>query len=364
MPILVVPLYGVYLVVNRITIPEAVLTHSVPYLKYKAQIRSKTWLRADMAISLTIACAAFGFGCVLFFGYFKTRAGSTYFLKAAIVSVIISFLYLIDAFLAVKQLNSASVEFIKNVSVNAFTTPSSKDFKVSSQRRYQQNLVKSYSIDENNTQNNHYQPQNSKHASAISNQAPLSTGRRGSSHLEIAKRKDSSWFDEDRRGDTMDNDGQWLYQSYDRQPEENHYLKVYKDSEMKHQDNSNRRGSTFMDSEEEFPPPPPMPVLTSQPQITPYKQTQFPRRVPVPPQRSTESFESTGRTIPRVNIPNMSSRSLHQHVTINPPAYKARVVVVEDDDAVFDRSFLSNNKKGSSSDGSTVRIDDVDKRSY
>ncbi|CAD5234714.1 unnamed protein product [Bursaphelenchus xylophilus] len=357
MPILVVPIYGIYLVISRISIPNAVLGHSVPYLRYKAQMRAKSWLRADMAISMTLACASFGFGCVLFFGYFKTRSGSSYFLKAAITSVLVSFLYLIDVFLATRQLSSASVQFIKEVSVNAFATPTSKDLKAANNPR--QVYSNSYQVQENVVYQP-YQPQ-------PHNQSQNSQNGRKECQMENVKRKESSWFDEERKVETNEPDNNfWIYHSYERhlQPEENHYRRVLKDSEIRNSlaEARNPQNMTFMGSDEDLPPPP-APPKAIHPQ-TLFKQTQFPRRVPVPPQRSTESFESTSRTIPRINLAHISSRSSSHHGTINPPAYKARMIVVEDEEITFDRSHSSGNKKGSLSDGSTVRIDDVDKRSY
>lgn len=51
--------------------PDRTLKHPLPYIRYKALARTRSWLRVDMVISLTMACVCFGFSAILFFGYFK-----------------------------------------------------------------------------------------------------------------------------------------------------------------------------------------------------------------------------------------------------------------------------------------------------
>lgn len=65
---LTIPLYGIYLMAKS---PDRTLKHPLPYVRYKALLKSKSRLRVDLAICLTMATVSIGFSGILFFGYFK-----------------------------------------------------------------------------------------------------------------------------------------------------------------------------------------------------------------------------------------------------------------------------------------------------
>lgn len=71
---LAVPIYGIYLIVVKIHPHQSEFAPSMPYLQYKSQLKAKSWLKADMAISLSMCVVTFGFGIVLFFGYFAVSS--------------------------------------------------------------------------------------------------------------------------------------------------------------------------------------------------------------------------------------------------------------------------------------------------
>ncbi|KAI6191253.1 hypothetical protein M3Y97_00208300 [Aphelenchoides bicaudatus] len=120
---LAVPIYGLFLVTARSVDPSANQgLHSVPYLRYKTIVRAKVWQRADIAISLTMSVVCCGFAAILFFGYFKVRSATHYFLHAAISSLLLAFLYTFDALVTVCQLKSGSVDFTKDRLSRSFPT--------------------------------------------------------------------------------------------------------------------------------------------------------------------------------------------------------------------------------------------------
>lgn len=54
---LLVPIYGLYLVVARSVDPSTNQgLHSMPYLRYKTLIKAKVWQRADIAIRYVLLC--------------------------------------------------------------------------------------------------------------------------------------------------------------------------------------------------------------------------------------------------------------------------------------------------------------------
>ncbi|KAI6173956.1 WD repeat-containing protein 35 [Aphelenchoides besseyi] len=116
---LAIPVYGIYLATFRSVDPDPIHNlHSVPYLRYKRLARARSWQRADIAISLSMSVVCCGFSAVLFFGYFKVRSATPYFLYAAVASMLLAFLYTFDALLAVVQLKVGSVDFEKGESFN------------------------------------------------------------------------------------------------------------------------------------------------------------------------------------------------------------------------------------------------------
>jgi hypothetical protein len=122
---LAVPIYTLYLVTARSVDPNTAGLHSIPYLRYKALARAKTWQRADIAISLSMSVVCAGFSMILFFGYFKVRSATPYFLHSAIAALLLAFLYTFDALVTVCQLKSGSVDFAKTdrfgrVIINSF----------------------------------------------------------------------------------------------------------------------------------------------------------------------------------------------------------------------------------------------------
>lgn len=109
---LLVPPYGLFLLLKRARPPDPRLTGSLPFLNYKLQRRARSWLKADLAISLTMSCVMFGFACVLLLGFFTVRSASPAFLEGAVAAVCLALLYALDALLAARRLSSASVQFL------------------------------------------------------------------------------------------------------------------------------------------------------------------------------------------------------------------------------------------------------------
>lgn len=51
--------------------PSRSLHHPLPYIRYRALMRKKNWLRVDYTICITMTFVSSGFSLILFFGYLK-----------------------------------------------------------------------------------------------------------------------------------------------------------------------------------------------------------------------------------------------------------------------------------------------------
>uniref|UniRef100_A0A915CRU1 Uncharacterized protein n=1 Tax=Ditylenchus dipsaci TaxID=166011 RepID=A0A915CRU1_9BILA len=114
---LAVPVYGIYLMVKS---PDRTLRqHPVPFVRY-------SWLRVDVAISLTMSVVCFGFSAILFFGYFKVNTATPFYLQAAVASLLLCILYLFNAVLSTRQIEMGTIDFILNNEKQPFSTQTSR----------------------------------------------------------------------------------------------------------------------------------------------------------------------------------------------------------------------------------------------
>ncbi|KAI1730327.1 hypothetical protein Ddc_03017 [Ditylenchus destructor] len=120
---LAVPVYGIYLMAKS---PDRTLKHPLPYIRYKALARTRSWLRVDMVISLTMACVCFGFSAILFFGYFKINSATSFYLQSATASLVLCILYLANTLMTMRQMQMGQIDFIIDNEKQLFSTSESR----------------------------------------------------------------------------------------------------------------------------------------------------------------------------------------------------------------------------------------------
>uniref|UniRef100_A0A915B981 Uncharacterized protein n=1 Tax=Parascaris univalens TaxID=6257 RepID=A0A915B981_PARUN len=116
---LIVPPFGIYLMLKS---PDQ-KKHKLPNRIYWAVAKSKSWLRVDVTICLTMSVVFFGFAIILFYGFFKLLPENVYLLFAGIGSLLVSSLYLINAFVSIGQLRCGTIDFAPTMVTHRMSLP-------------------------------------------------------------------------------------------------------------------------------------------------------------------------------------------------------------------------------------------------
>jgi hypothetical protein len=116
---LAVPIYGGYLMTKA---PEHILKHPIPYVRYKAMRRSKSWQRVDVAISTTMFVVCLGFALIILFGYLKVQKATSFYLQGGIASLLLAVFYGLNAILTLRQLQAGTVDLTDARMTSPFAT--------------------------------------------------------------------------------------------------------------------------------------------------------------------------------------------------------------------------------------------------
>jgi hypothetical protein len=111
--------------------PERILRqHPLPFVRYKALVRARNWLRVDLAICATMvrdlwplniiisfnfffqAVSCLAFALVLLFGYFHEHSVNSWLLQASVAALLLSLLYSLNSMLNLRQLQMGRVDFL------------------------------------------------------------------------------------------------------------------------------------------------------------------------------------------------------------------------------------------------------------
>lgn len=102
---LLVPPFGLYLMVKS---PDQ-KNLKTPSEKYHGLMISRSWLRVEIAICLTMGVVFFGFGILLLYGFLKL-VDNVYFLLAGLGSIFVALLYSINALVTFGLLRQGTVD--------------------------------------------------------------------------------------------------------------------------------------------------------------------------------------------------------------------------------------------------------------
>ncbi|KAI6243758.1 hypothetical protein M3Y99_00039700 [Aphelenchoides fujianensis] len=392
---LAIPPYGLYLATTRSVDPDPTHLHSVPYLKYKLLARARSWQRADASISLSMSVICCGFSAVLFFGYFKVRSATPYFLYAAVASMLLAFLYTFDALIAVCQLKAGSVDFAKS---DSFSRPFAIGNRAKPSNQTQAEYASSYFAASDPTarpnlgQNEHPVP---IYLPSLSSSNVPTILQRLRSEIEAENRKPpaghsevppAGWpagherplvWTEARSGPitldlgikTEEGTRSFDLRIWDQRP--NASSRAPQIGKISQQ--------VSLETDEELPPPPP-PAL-QKPAVA-YKKASVPyaRRavVPTDPVTSNRNSATTGTSdedlaggqrgakVVGIHEPQLSPLVFYRTAPAqaHPPAHKARLVMIEDDgDLRRERPQNTRTAETShgSSEGSTARLEEIER---
>ncbi|KAK0405883.1 hypothetical protein QR680_018249 [Steinernema hermaphroditum] len=118
---LVVPLYGLYLMFRS---PDRD-RHRMPHIMFDAVHRTKSWLRVDATICLTMAAFFVLFAALLFYGYFKVIINRWAYIHGCVSAIILASLYLINSALSIRRIQKGKINFA--ITKELFSTSTSAD---------------------------------------------------------------------------------------------------------------------------------------------------------------------------------------------------------------------------------------------